>query len=160
MVHPQQKKALIKEFQHACSEGPLLDSHPPDIHCRLCEEVPIRTIVCAIPLLTDRQLRRALDEVQDEVNKRDLEVLEQFKALPDRIAYALASRVKSIRWLWDQLRLVPGLPTSYATVHSYVNGFTTPVPAWVHAAAQVLKVDHQWLMLGEGKPPDFGVSVD
>jgi len=151
---------MIEEFQHACEEAAMLGRHPPQIHCRLCEEVPIRTIMAALPILTDRQLHRALDEVEREVQERNLKIKERWADLHVRLQFALQSRGKSIRWLWDQLRLTPGLPTSYATVHSYVNGKTIPTPAWLHAAAVRLKVDFAWLSEAKGRPPDYGVDVE
>lgn len=150
----------LEEFQHACKEVELLGRHPPGIHCRLCEEVPIRTIIAALPVLTDRQVRRALEEVEREIEQRNLKIKERWADLHTRLQYALQSRGKSIRWLWDRLRLTPGLPTSYATVHSYVSGKTIPTPAWLHHAAIELKVDFAWLAEAKGRPPDFGVSVD
>lgn len=150
----------IDEFQHACKEADLLGKHPPQVHCRLCEEVPLRTIMAALPLLTDRQVHCALEEVEHEVQERDLRVREEWADLPARLKYALEARGKSVRWLWDRLRMIPGLPRSYATVHSYANGRTTPTPQWAHEAAQVLKIEFNWLSQGAGKPPEFGVSVD
>lgn len=50
--------------------------------------------------------------------------------------------------------------TTYATVHSYLSGKTTPSLEFLEVAAEVLDVPRRWLVLGEGSPSDVEEGLE